>query len=82
MALAKGCQLVIHEAFHKDADIPGHGTVTGAIEMAKQSEALNLALVHIHRKIRGRVIDEIERLREMAGPVNLFVPEPGERIKL
>jgi len=82
MEMVRGCRLVIHEAFHMDTDIPGHGTVTGAIDMAKRSEVLNLALVHIHRKVRGQVIAGIGQLQDMAGPVNVFVPEPGDRIKL
>ncbi len=66
----------------RDTDIPGHGTVTGAIDMAKNCEAFNLALVHIYRRVRGQVVARIEQLKDMASPVNVFVPEPGERIKL
>ena len=80
--LAIGCQLVIHEAFHFDTDIPGHGNVIDAIDMAKNCGAFNLALVHIYRRVRGQVVARIEQLKDMASPVNVFVPEPGERIKL
>ena len=82
VAMARGCQLIIHEAFAMNNEIPGHGTVTSAIDMAKKCTALNLALVHIQRRIRGKVIAEIEQLKEMAYPVNVFVPEPGERFNL
>ena len=80
MSLAKGSQLIIHEAFSLEAEIPGHGTVTGSITMAKQCGASTLALVHIQRKVRSQVIDEMERFTQMAGSLNLMVPEPGFRI--
>ena len=82
MSLAKGSQLIIHEAFSLEAEIPGHGTVTGSIKMAKQCGASNLALVHIQRKVRSQVIDEIQRFTQMAGSLNLMVPEPGCSITL
>jgi ribonuclease Z len=82
ISLAKDSQLIIHEAFSLEAEIPGHGTVTGSIKMAKQCGASNLALVHIQRKVRSQVIDEMERFTQMAGSLNLMVPEPGFRITL
>jgi len=82
MSLAKGSQLMIHEAFAIDAEIPGHGTVTGSITMAKQCGVSTLALVHIQRKVRSQVIDEMQRFTQMAGSLNLMVPEPGFRITL
>jgi ribonuclease Z len=82
MSLAKGSQLIIHEAFSLEAEIPGHGTVTGSIKMAKQCGASTLALVHIQRKVRSKVIDEMQRFTQMAGLLNLIVPEPGFSITL
>jgi ribonuclease Z len=82
MALAKGSQLIIQEAFSLEAEIPGHGTVTGSIKMAKECGASTLALVHIQRTVRSQVIDEMQRLTQMAGSLNLMVPEPGFRITL
>jgi ribonuclease BN (tRNA processing enzyme) len=82
MSLAKGSQLIIHEAFAIDAEIPGHGTVTGSIKMAKECGASYLALVHIQRKVRSQVIDEMQRFKQMAGSLNLMVPEPGFSIML
>lgn len=81
-ALAKDSPLIIHEAFHLDTEIPGHGTVVGSIDMAKRCEAANLALVHIQRQVRKRVIPRIEQLRNMAGSVNLIMPEPGYSMRL
>jgi ribonuclease Z len=82
MSLAKGSQLIIQEAFSLEAEIPGHGTVTGSIKMAKECGASTLALIHIQRKVRIKVFDEMERFTQMAGSLNLMVPEPGFRITL
>lgn len=82
MALAKGSQLVIHEAFHVEGDVPGHGTVTGAIDMARKCGASRLALVHIQRKVRRQVMERIQEFEEMARSLSLIVPEPGDKITL
>jgi ribonuclease BN (tRNA processing enzyme) len=81
MHLAKDCHLIIHEAFHMETELPTHGSVTGAIDMAKRSGASLLALVHIQRKARAQVIENLERLRDLAGSVQVMVPEPGDRIR-
>ncbi len=82
LALAKGSQLIIHEAFHIETEIPGHGTVTESIDMAKRCETSNLALVHIQRKVRRQAIDKMQQFIHLAGSVNVMVPEPGYRITL
>ena len=82
MDLAKDSQLIIHEAFHMETELPGHGTITGSIEMAKICEASNLALVHIQRGVRRRVIDRMQQFSDLAGSLNVVIPEPGYRISL
>jgi ribonuclease Z len=82
MLLALDCHLIIHEAFHMETELPTHGSVTGSVDMAKQSGASNLALVHIQRKARAQVIENLESLRGLAGSVQVMVPEPGDRITL
>ncbi len=82
MALAKGSQLIIHEAFHMETDLPGHGTAIGSIDMAKRCEASNLALVHIQRNVRRQVIDRIQKFTNLSGSLNVIVPEPGYKITL
>ena len=82
MLLAQGCHLIIHEAFHMETELPTHGTVMGSVDTAKRSGAAHLALVHIQRKARTQVIENLERLRDLAGSVQVMVPEPGDRITL
>jgi ribonuclease Z len=81
-ALAKGTEIMIHEAFHRDMAIHGHATVRGTLDMAKVCEASNVALVHIQRQERKQVLARIQELRDLASPVNLIVPEPGQRIQI
>jgi ribonuclease Z len=82
MALARESELIIHEAFHMETEIPGHGTITGSIDMAKRCNALLLALVHIQREARSQAKDRIDELKEMSSPVNLIIPEPGYRLTI
>jgi len=81
-ALAKGTQIVIHEAFHRDQAIHGHATVTETLNMAKACEASHVALVHIQRHERKQVLAQIQELRDLANPVNLIVPEPSYRMEI
>ncbi|MFH1491676.1 MAG: ribonuclease Z [Pseudomonadota bacterium] len=78
--LARGCSLIIQEAFHTETEIPGHSTVTQAIAMGKECEALNLALVHIHRDVRKQLAEGLGTFKQMALPLNLVLPEPGFRV--
>lgn len=80
--LARGCGLIIHEAFHKDKDTPNHGTVTGAIDMAKACKARDLALVHLDRGARPQILSEIREIRKAAAPVKVLIPEPGDSITI
>ena len=78
--LAKGVDLMVHEAFHLSKDIPGHGTIAGSVEMARACRARSLALVHIHRIIRRKRFEEIRELAKSVQELEVIVPEPGDRI--
>ncbi len=82
LTLAKGSDLIVQETFSIEAEIFGHGTVLGAIKMAHEGKSAHLALVHIQRKTREKVFNSMEYLRKLAGPLNLILPEPNDRIAL
>jgi len=82
LALAHGCDLIIHEAFRLDQELPGHGNITKCIEFARQANARSLALVHIHRDERRDRRDEILKLIAGIGDLSVFMPEPGEEIEI
>jgi ribonuclease BN (tRNA processing enzyme) len=75
--LARGCDLVAHEAFSLDPDTPGHGTVDGAIAFARAAKAGSLALVHLQRDLRRTRLAEVQARLAAARDVNAFLPEPG-----
>ena len=82
LSLAAGCDLVVHEAFHLDQSIPGHGTVEQCIDFGRNAGASSLALVHLQRDVRRErrsdVLDLIHGVRDL----HVFLPEPGDEIEL
>ncbi|MCG6916744.1 MAG: ribonuclease Z [Deltaproteobacteria bacterium] len=79
-SLAAGVDLLVHEAFHLSKDIPGHGTVAGCLEMARDCKAKRLALVHIQRDLRRERFKEIRELARSVQDVEVIIPKPGDRI--
>ena len=79
-ALAAGVDLIVHEAFHLSKNIPGHGTITGCLDMARISRAKRLALVHIQRGVRRDRFDEIKELVNSVEDFEIFIPEPGDQV--
>jgi len=82
LSLSTSCDLMIQESFHPDVEIPGHATAKGAIDAAIQSSVSNLALVHIERGFRKQVVELIKKRDDIPESLNVFVPEPGDRIIL
>ena len=82
LALAKGCPLIIHEAFRLDRQIPGHGSILSSIEFARKAGAQALALVHIQRNERRDRREEILRSIETVRDLRVFMPEPGEEVEI
>jgi ribonuclease Z len=78
--LAKGVDLIVHEAFHLSKDIPGHGTIAGSVEMARACKAKRLALVHIQRDIRRKRFEEIREFARSVQEVEVLIPETGDRV--
>ena len=80
LILARGCDLLIHEAFSLDENIPGHGNIMNCIDFARAARAGALALVHIRRHDRHGRRDEILRVLENVKDLKVFMPEPGEEL--
>ncbi|QGY39849.1 MBL fold metallo-hydrolase [Pseudodesulfovibrio cashew] len=81
-ALAKGCRMIVHESFSLDPDKPGHGTVDSSIDFAGEAGARILALVHVRRRVRHRLRDEILRRAAAAKGLEVLLPEPGDHVTL
>ncbi len=82
LALARGADLAIHEAFRIDEKIPGHSTVSDCIEFARRANVLRLALVHVERNERRTRRDEILRMIGNTSDLKIFLPEPGDEIRI
>lgn len=82
LLLARRADLVIHEAFLLDRDIPGHGNIVRCIEFAREANARALALVHVQRGERRERRREILEVIGREEGVRVFMPEPGEQIDL
>jgi ribonuclease BN (tRNA processing enzyme) len=76
--LARGCGLVVHEAYSLESDVPGHGTVDGVIDFARDVGAKAAALVHVQRRARRERLGEIRERLARATDIHAFLPEPGD----
>lgn len=82
LSLAGRCDLIIHEAFGLDDRTPGHGTVQKCIDFARAAEASRIALVHLQREVRKNQRQEISRLVQQTGDLEVLLPEPGDILYL
>ncbi len=82
LALARGCDLIVHEAFTFDRNLPAHGNVVGCIDFAAKAGARMLALVHIARDERRGRREHIMRAIGSAGRIRVLIPEPGDEVEL
>jgi len=78
-ALMQDCDLVIHEAFTLQDNVPGHTSITTCRAMVRRLGIARCALVHIEYRTRIRT----QQIREMiADTPALFVPEDDDRLSL
>ncbi len=82
LELARGCDLIVHEAFLLSGDTPGHGNIAGCLDFARQAAAPNLALVHMQRQERPDSFREIFEMLQQDEMIHVFLPEPGESFLL
>jgi len=77
-SLAKGCTLMVHEAYRVVGQTANHGSLAGCLDLARQAGCEKLAIVHVAYYERGEA--EIQRLLRESGLPLAFLPEPGERL--
>lgn len=78
LALAHGCDLVIHESFSLEPEFPKHGSVAGSIAFAREAGAKNLALVHVDRLVRTLHGAGIQEKIDNCQGLRAFLPKPGD----
>jgi ribonuclease BN (tRNA processing enzyme) len=75
-ALARGCDLIVHEAFRLGEEVDNHGSVRGCLEFAGRAGVRHLALVHVQRTCRETAQQTVAGL--VRDGLHVFLPEPGE----
>ena len=80
--LAKGCTLVVHEAYRVVGLVANHGSLAECLDLARQAGCEKLAIVHVAHYERAREEVEIRRLLRESGLPGVFLPEPGEMLSL
>ncbi len=78
LALARHCQVIVHEAFRLDGSTSGHGSVQGCVDFARAARCEALALVHVQRDERRERHREITRILDEVQEFHAFLPEPDE----
>ena len=82
VALARGCDLVVHEAFGVEPIIEAHGSVDGCITFARKTGTKHLALVHMNRDVRKNHAETVRRRLDSLENIHAFLPEPGETLTI
>ena len=81
-SLAKGCNIIIHEAYGLEDSTPGHGSISKCLDFARNSGVKRLALVHMQRDTRIQCKDVIANLQGKSKDVEIMLPERGSTIIL
>lgn len=81
--IARDSDLLIHEAFHIEPSVPGHGTLQGVLEMAEYVKAKSVACVHIQRDVRRLQGEKIKKLlADQAAKLHAFLPQSGDVVEI
>jgi ribonuclease BN (tRNA processing enzyme) len=73
--LYRQADLVIHEAYSFDNDIPGHANIKALIAMAERNHVKCIALTHLHRAFRKNDLEDLKKRCEQE-TVTIIIPEP------
>ncbi len=82
LQIARGCTLMVHEAYTVCENRPGHSNVLECLEFARQSQVLQLALVHMQRGVRRHQAEELKEIVQKSGEMQIMLPEPGHELWL
>ena len=82
LALAKDCDIIIHEAYRFQEKTPGHGSITECIQFAEKAGAARLVLLHIQHSDRQRFATEISNMARSIADIEVMIPESGDIIEI
>jgi ribonuclease BN (tRNA processing enzyme) len=75
--LYRNSDLLIHETYLFHQQTPGHASVDSVVSMAQENNVKCLALTHMQRTLRKKLIDEVRSL-SIPETLRVIVPEPFE----
>jgi ribonuclease BN (tRNA processing enzyme) len=78
----RGANLLIHEAYTLEEQMPTHGSCKNVIEMADDIGVKHLALVHVNREVRKRKDEIWDFIGKQTDQVNVMLPEPLEEFEV
>lgn len=81
-SLARGCDIIIHEAYGFDDSIPGHGSINTCLEFARTAKVRRLALIHLQRDVRIQAKARLKNFRKKYTDLEILMPEHGSNIIL
>ena len=81
-ALAAGCDILIHEAYGFEDSVPGHGSISSCLDIARNCGTKRLALVHMQRNVRVQCADIIANVQREFVDIEIMIPEKGSIISV
>lgn len=79
--LYEGTDLLIHEAYVMESNLPGHSGVKEVVAMARKLGVRSLALTHLQQELRrekGKVLSYLQQQADILA----FLPEPMDHLDL
>ena len=80
--LAKGCDLIIHEAYGIEPILDAHGSVDGCITFGRKTGTRHLALVHMNRRVRKKHAASVRKKLNALEDYHAFLPDPGDSLMI
>ncbi|MBW2466259.1 MAG: MBL fold metallo-hydrolase [Deltaproteobacteria bacterium] len=82
LALATGCDIIIHEAYGFEDLVPGHGSIRACLDFARKSNVKQLALVHMQRDVRLQCDAALIKFQKDYRDVHIILPEQNSTMSL
>ena len=81
-SLARGCDIIIHEAYGFQDTTPGHGSITTCLEFCRKAGVKQLALLHMQRDFRQQAGTALKNLKKEYAEINILLPEKWSSVTL
>ncbi len=79
--LMRDADLVIHEAFSLDSDLPGHSSIAECLKVKREAGIKNMALIHMERDLRQK-IELVHEYLAKESEKGILLPADGECVSV